>query len=97
MARQLMELAVHPERLKRQMKARGLTGNELARRRGLGKATISRLVSGAHNLVQPRVAEAIEAELQVEPGTFFAVSEMYRVPPRCKGCGTACATCGVAA
>lgn len=97
MARQLMELHVHPKLLKRRLTELGLSGNELARRIDIGQATISRLVSGSHNVVTKRVAQAVEQELQVKSGDYFVAAAASRVPPKCKGCGTECATCGSAA
>lgn len=97
MPRELMALRVHPALLKERMAEKGFSGAELARRCNVGKSTISSLVTAQRHLVQPRVAKAIETELNVKAGEFFSVARTYRVPPRCKGCGTECPTCVSAA
>lgn len=88
--------AVGDEILKR-LKELGISASELALRAGVGKGTVSRLVNGEVGYVRTETADAVERGLDLKLGTLFVVSVPYRVPPKCKGCGTECSTCRTAA
>lgn len=53
------------------IEAKGISERELARRAGLGHATVTHLTSGIRDRCQNMTARAIELALGVERGTLF--------------------------
>lgn len=51
----------------------GVTHRELARRAGLGHATVNHLLTGRRPSCSPSTAKAIEVALGAMPGVFFEV------------------------
>ncbi len=94
MTRQQMTLRVRPEILKQYLTDNGLSGRALAERCDVGKSTIYRLVAGEQFIVNGDTADAIAQGLGKKTADLFEVARVSRVAPKCRGCGTACATCG---
>ena len=70
-ARQMMELRVHPVALQRSITGHGLTHRGLAAKVGCSQITITRLANGTRYTVGRVLAEAIEKELNWKPGDLF--------------------------
>jgi DNA-binding XRE family transcriptional regulator len=79
-ARQMLELRVHPVRLRRRMAELGLSTRSLASRVGCARTTIVMLGNGSRILTSKETAEAIERELKQQPGDYFAVPEVIADP-----------------
>lgn len=83
--------------IRQRLKDLGINASELALRAGVSKGTVSRIVNGEVGYLRAETATAIEQGLDLQIGTLFVVSALYRVPPKCKCCGTECSTCKAAA
>ena len=94
MTRQQMTLRVRITTLKRYLAKTGHSCRSFAERCGVGKSTIHRLVAGEQSYVSKDTAVAIAAGVGLEVTDLFDVTILSRVAPKCRGCGTACATCG---
>lgn len=71
MARQMMQLKLHPVLLQRRITERNLTHRTLAAKVGCSRITITRLANGGRHTVGRLVAEAIEKELDWKSGDLF--------------------------